>query len=109
MYKDDILFRFKWPKDCFQSYYMSFETESEFNIWMAERLAEGLVYIGEEAKQVTIYPEVLSLDLKGPFGGYWTTVQRFVSLQDYNKYEQEQLWNGYKIIGSEPYKNFNNA
>jgi hypothetical protein len=88
---------------------MSFETENDYNIWMADRLAAGLVYIGEEPKQVTVYPEVLSLDLKGPYGGYRTTVQRFVSAEDYNKYEQEQLWNGYKIIGSEPYKKFDNA
>lgn len=53
------------------------------------------------------YPQVLALDIKGPYGGYYTTVQRFISIEDYNKYEQDQLWNGYKIIGERPYRDFN--
>jgi hypothetical protein len=58
---------------------------------------------------MSTYPQVLSLDLKSSHGGYYTTVQRFISLEDYNKYEQDQLWNGYKIIGERPYRDFNST
>jgi hypothetical protein len=100
---------FKDSADWSIAYWSDFKTKSEFDSWMSDRLSEGLVYIGEEGKQEKVYPQVLSLDLKGPFGGYRTTVQSFSSAEDYNKYEQDQLWNGYKIIGSEPYKKFNDA
>lgn len=49
------------------------------------------------------YPQVLKLDLKGPSGSYYTAIERFASSQEYVKYVDDQMWSGYKVIGSRPY------
>jgi hypothetical protein len=84
-------------------YWMDFKTESDFNSWMNERLAEGLVYIGEEQKKVEIYPQVLRLDLKSPGNSYFTIIERFESSEDYRNYCNYKLLEGFKVIGSTPY------
>jgi len=103
MYKDHTCFLFRKSNGWSIGYWMDFKTESEFYSWMNERLAEGLVYVGEEAKRVEQYPQVLKLDLKYTFGGYSTVIERFVSKEDYTRYCDDKLRNGYKVIGSEPY------
>jgi len=103
MYKEEMYFNFEEVGTLKISYVRSFETESEYNSFMSDRLAEGLVYVGEEAKRVEQYPQVLKLDLKYTFGGYSTVIERFVSKEDYTRYCDDKLRNGYKVIGSEPY------
>ena len=49
------------------------------------------------------YPQVLRLDLKSSFGSYFSVIERFASSDDYIKYCDNQLWSGYKVIGSTPY------
>ena len=110
MYKQETIFVFRNANDWKVSYLNDFKTESEFNSWMNERLAEGLVYVGEEAKKIEIYPQVLRLDLKYNLGGYSTTIERFASKEEYLKYCDWKLSQGYKVIGSESYlKELENA
>ena len=49
------------------------------------------------------YPQVLKLDLKSSLGSYFTAIERFTSSEEYVKYCEDQLWSGYKVIGSSPY------
>jgi hypothetical protein len=94
---------FKNSADWSVAYWSDFKTESEFNLWMNDRLAEGLVYVGEKEKEIQIYPQILRLDLKYVLGGYSTTIERFASSEEYVKYCDWKLSQGYKVIGSEPY------
>jgi hypothetical protein len=94
---------FRNPYDWSVGYWREFKTESQFNSWMSERLAEGLVYIGEEPKKVEVYPQVLRLDLKSPGNSYFTLIERFESKEDYQRYCNYKLMEGFKVIGSEPY------
>jgi hypothetical protein len=103
MYKQETNFVFRNANDWKVSYLKDFETESEFNSWMNERLSEGLVYIGEEAKKIEIYPQVLRLDLKSPGNSYFTLIERFESKEDYINYCNYKLLEGFKVIGSSPY------
>jgi len=103
MYKQETSFIFRSANDWKVSYLKDFETESDFNYWMNERLAEGLVYIGEEAKKVEIYPQVLRLDLKSHGNSYFTLIERFESKEDYINYCNYKLLEGFKVIGSSPY------
>jgi len=103
MYKQETCFLFRNPYDWSVGYWMDFKTESDFNSWMNERLAEGLVYVGEEAKKVEIYPQVLRLDLKSHGNHYFTLIERFESKEDYQNYCNYKLMEGFKVIGSEPY------
>lgn len=103
MYKQETNFVFRNVNDWKVSYLKDFETESDFNSWMNERLAEGLVYVGEEAKKIEIYPQVLRLDLKSPGNSYFTLIERFESKEDYINYCNYKLLEGFKVIGSSPY------
>jgi hypothetical protein len=103
MYKKETSFVFKNTNDWKVSYLKDFSTEDEFNSWMNVRLAEGLVYVGEEVKKVEIYPQVLRLDLKSHGNHYFTLIERFVSKEDYQNYCNYKLLEGFKVIGSEPY------
>lgn len=103
MYKQETNFIFINANDWKVTYLKDFQTESEFNYWMNERLAEGLVYVGEEAKKVEVYPQVLRLDLKSPGNSYFTLIERFESKQDYINYCNYKLLEGFKVIGSSPY------
>lgn len=85
-------------------YWNDFETELEYNNWMNDRLSDGLVYVGEEEKKVETYPQVLRLDLKSPGNSYFTLIERFESSEEYVKYCDWKLSQGFKVIGSEPYK-----
>ena len=85
------------------SYLKDFETKKDFDQWMDERLKEGLVYIGEKSKDIPVYPQVLRLDLKYTFGGYSTVIERFESSEEYARYCDWKLSQGYKVIGSSPY------
>ena len=105
MYKQDTCFMFRNSADWSVGYWSDFETKSEFVSWMDERLAEGLVYIGEKSQEVEVYPQILRLDLKYSLGGYSTVIDRFESKEEYVKYCDWQLSRGYKVIGSEPYLN----
>ena len=59
MYKKETSFVFRNANDWKVSYLKDFQTESEFNSWMNERLSEGLVHYtnkrtNEESVNVTI-------------------------------------------------------
>lgn len=98
-----MYFNFKEVGTLKISYLRSFQTESEYNCFMSDRLAEGLVYVGEEAIEVPVYPQVLRLDLKSPGNSYYTVIERFESSEDYLRYCDYKLLEGFKVIGSEPY------
>ena len=84
-----------------------FETQEDYNEWIKKHALEGFTIVNEECL-VQPYPQVLKLDLKGERGGYYSTIQRFETSQEYTKYCDDRLMEGLKVIGSEPYKNFNN-
>lgn len=91
-------------------YLRNFETELEYNSFISDKLAQGLVYIGEEAIKVEVYPQVLRLDLKSPGNSYYKVIERFESKEDYLRYCDYKLLEGFKVIGSEPYfKEIENA
>jgi hypothetical protein len=94
---------FKNSIDWSVSYWNDFETKTDFDQWMDERMKEGLVYIGEKSKEIPAYPQVLRLDLKYILGGYYTTIERFSSSEEYTRYCDWKLSQGYKVIGSAPY------
>jgi hypothetical protein len=103
MYKQETSFVFRNANDWKVSYLKDFQTEYEFNSWMNERLAEDLVYVGEEAKVIEQYPQVLRLDLKSHGNSYFTLIERFVSKEDYVRYCNYKLLEGFKVIGFSPY------
>lgn len=110
MYKQNLKFTFVNLKDSKWKVTKNFETKVEFDLFVKSWSDSGFMLVSEELiiqQAPTIYPVVLKLDLKGSLGGYSTVIQRFTSQEDYNKYEQDQLWNGLKIIGERPYRNFN--
>ena len=47
MFKQGTIFMFRNSIDWSVSYLKDFETKTDFDQWMDERLKEGLVYIGE--------------------------------------------------------------
>ena len=107
MYKLDKCFVFRNASDWKISYWKDFESKADFDQWMQDRLKEELVFIEEKSKEIPVYPQVLKLNLKYISGGYSTVIERFKSSNDYTRYCDEKLMQGYKVIGSEPYKNFN--
>lgn len=54
--------------------------------------------------EAEVYPQVLRVDLKSPSGNYYSSIERFTSSEDYVKYCNDQLWSGYKVIGTRPYE-----
>jgi hypothetical protein len=103
MYKEEKCFVFKNAQDWTVSYWKSFETENDFDIWMNERLLDGLVYVGEKSKEIEVYPQVLKLDLKSPGNSYFTLIERFETKEEYQRYCEYKLMEGFKVIGSRPY------
>jgi hypothetical protein len=103
MYKEETYFKFRNPYDWSVTYRKDFKTKNDFDIWMNERLSEGLIFIEEKHKEIQVYPQVLKLDLKSPGNSYFTIIERFVSSEDYEMYCQYKLMEGFKVIGSEPY------
>jgi len=103
MYKQGTIFMFRNSIDWSVSYLKDFNTKTDFDNWMNERLKEGLVYIGEKSKDIPVYPQVLRLNFKYVLGGYKTAIERFGSSEEYTRYCDWKLSQGYKVIGSEPY------
>ena len=110
MYKQNLKFTFVNLQGSKWKVTKDFETKIDFDLFEKSWLDGGFYLQSEELiikSAPSIYPQVLQLDLKSSLGSYLTTIQMFSSQEDYNKYEQEQLWNGLKIIGERPYRNFN--
>ena len=108
MYKQDLTFTFfKAPSNTWKVT-RKLETKAEYDSFISQWAKDGFELISEEpVKQLeNEYPQVLKLDLKGERGGYYSTVQRFESSHAYNKYCDERLMEGLKVIGSIPYKEF---
>lgn len=108
MYKQDLTFTFHKAPSTTWKVTRNLETKAEYDSFISQWAKDGFELISEEpVKQlVNKYPQVLKLDLKGERGGYYSTVQRFESSHDYNKYCDERLIEGLKVIGSIPYKEF---
>lgn len=53
--------------------------------------------------EAEFYPQVMRVDLKSNYGSYFTVIERFASSEEYIKYCDNQLWSGYKVIGTTPY------
>lgn len=53
--------------------------------------------------ETQFYPQVMRVDLKSNYGSYFTVIERFASSEEYIKYCDNQLWSGYKVIGTTPY------
>jgi hypothetical protein len=109
MFKKDLTYTFfKSPSNTWKVT-RNLETESEYDLFIQEWLQAGFELISEEpVKQlIEIYPQVLKLNLKGERGGYYSTIQLFKTSQEYTRYCDERLMEGLKVIGSKPYKNFN--
>lgn len=84
------------------SWMKSFKTQADYYAWENERILEGYKIIDEQCME-NPYPQVLRLDLKYSLGGYSTVIERFKSSDEYTRYCNEKLMQGYKVIGSEPY------
>ena len=108
MYKEVSIFKTQNSEGDINRWMKSFETKSDYKAWENERLLEGYKVVDEQC-MVEPYPQVLKLDLKYSLGGYSTVIERFASSKDYTRYCDEKLMQGYKVIGSEPYKKFNNV
>lgn len=54
--------------------------------------------------EAEVYPQVMRVDMKSSFGSYFTVIERFASSDEYIKYCDNQLWSGYKVIGTRPYE-----
>lgn len=107
MYKQDLTFTFfKSPSNTWKVT-KNLDTKAEYDYFISQWAKDGFELIVEEpVKQlVNDYPQVLKLDLKGERGGYYSTIQRFLTSHEYTTYCDERLMEGLKVIGSEPYKN----
>ena len=107
MYKEVTIFTLSSDSGKTVKWMAKFETQEDYNEWIKKHALEGFTIVNEECL-VQPYPQVLKLDLKGERGGYYSTIQRFETSQEYTKYCDDRLMEGLKVIGSEPYKNFNN-
>lgn len=106
MYKEVTIFTLSSDSGKTVKWMAKFETQEDYNEWIKKHALEGFAIVNEECL-VQPYPQVLKLDLKGERGGYYSTIQRFTTSQEYTKYCDDRLMEGLKVIGSEPYKNFN--
>lgn len=106
MYKEVTIFTLSSDSGKTVKWMAKFETQEDYNEWIKKHALEGFTIVNEECL-VQPYPQVLKLDLKGERGGYYSTIQRFETSQEYTKYCDDRLMEGLKVIGSEPYKNFN--
>ena len=110
MYKQNIKFTFVNLNNSKWKVSKNFQTKTEFDLFVKSWSDSGYILLSEELiikENKKTYPQVLQLDLKSSLGSYYTVIERFVSEEDFAKYEQEKLWNGLKIIGERPYLNFN--
>jgi hypothetical protein len=109
MYKEISIFKLSDNDGNVQSWMKEFKTEQEFCYWKLLQERAGFTLISEEC-MVEPYPQILRLNLKYSLGGYSSVIERFKSKEDYLKYCDWKLSQGYKVIGSEPYlKEIENA
>jgi hypothetical protein len=106
MYKEVTIFTLSSESGQTVKWMAKFQTQEDYNEWIKTHALEGFTIVNEECL-VQPYPQVLKLDLKGERGGYYSTIQRFETSQEYTKYCDDRLMEGLKVIGSELYKNFN--
>lgn len=107
MYKEVSIFKLSDSAGNTQSWMKEFKTEQEFCYWKLLQERAGFKLISEECL-VEEYPQILRLNFKYTLGGYSSVIERFTSKEDYLNYCDWKLTQGYKVIGSEPLKKFNN-
>ena len=108
MYKQGLTFTFSRSSSNNWRVTRNFESKLEFDAFLERWANDGFQLIAEELIDIKpqVYPQVLKLDLKSPGNSYFTIIERFCSSEEYVKYCEYTLLEGFKVIGSEPYKNF---
>ena len=107
MYKQGLTFTFSRSPSNNWRVTKNFESKVEFDSFLKEWKDSGFELISEEKVVIEpqIYPQVLKLDLKSNGGNYFTVIERFKTSEEFVKYCDYKLLEGFKVIGSEPYKN----
>jgi hypothetical protein len=108
MYKQGLTFTFSRSSSNNWRVTRNFESKQDFDSFLERWSNDGFELIAEElvAIEHQVYPQVLKLDLKSNGGNYFTIIERFKTSEEYVKYCEYKLLEGFKVIGSEPYKNF---
>ena len=108
MYKQGLTFTFSRSSSNNWRVTRDFDSKQEFDLFLErwsndgfKLIAEELVVIKEES-----YPQVLKLNLKSNGNSYFNVIERFSSKEEFVKYCDYKLQEGFKVIGSEPYKDF---
>jgi len=107
MYKQGLTFTFSRSSSNNWRVTRNFDSKQEFDAFLERWSNDGFELIAEElvAIEPQVYPQVLKLDLKSPGNSYFTIIERFASSEEFVKYCEYKLLEGFKVIGSEPYKN----
>jgi hypothetical protein len=107
MYKQGLTFTFSRSSSNNWRVTRNFESKIEFDEFLERWSNDGVQLIAEElvAFEPQIYPQVLKLNLKSKGNSYYTIIERFKSSEEFIKYCEFKLLEGFKVIGSEPYKN----
>jgi hypothetical protein len=105
MYKQGLTYTFFKAPSSTWKVTKDFDTKSEHDSYIGDWIKDGYSLISEKPveKIVEVYPQILKLNLKGNFGAYFTLIERFATSEEYKKYCEYKLLEGYKVIGSEPY------
>ena len=107
MYKQGLTFTFSRSSSNNWRVTRNFDSKQEFDTFLERWANDGFELIAEELVVIEpqVYPQVLKLDLKSPGNSYFTIIERFGSSEEFVKYCDYKLLEGFKVIGSEPYKN----
>jgi len=106
MYKQGLTFTFSRSSSNNWRVTRDFDSKQEFDSFLEQWAKDGFELIAEELVVIKaqVYPQVLKLDLKSNGNSYFTIIERFSSSEEFVKYCEYKLLEGFKVIGSEPYK-----
>lgn len=105
MYKQGLTFTFSRSSSNNWRVTRDFDNKQEFDKFLERWANDGFSLIAEEqvVTEPEIYPQVLRLNLKSNGNSYFTLIERFQSKEEFVKYCEYKLLEGFKVIGSEPY------
>lgn len=105
MYKQGLTFTFSRSSSNNWRVTRDFDNKQEFDEFLERWANDGFNLIAEEqvVTEPEIYPQVLRLNLKSNGNSYFTLIERFDSKEEFVKYCEYKLLEGFKVIGSEPY------
>lgn len=108
MYKQGLTFTFSRSSSNNWRVTRNFESKLEFDSFLERWANDGFQLIAEElvAIEPQVYPQILKLSLKSKGNSYYTIIERFSSSEEYVKYCERKLLEGFKVIGSETLKEF---